>query len=34
MPQLSLRFQALYIALAYLAAIKYCVITLNSARAP
>ena len=28
MPQLSLGFQALYIALAYLAAIKYCLIAL------
>jgi len=34
MPQLSLGFQALYIALAYLAAIKYCLIALGGARAP
>ena len=34
MPQLSLGFQALYIALAYIAAMKYCLIVLGGARAP
>ena len=34
MLQLSLVFQALYIALAYLAAMKYCRIALGGARAP
>jgi len=34
MLQLSLGFQALYIALAYLEAMKYCFITLGGARAP
>ena len=32
--QLSLGFQALYIALAYLAAMKYCLIALGGACAP
>jgi len=34
MSQLSLGFQTLYIALAYLAAIKYSLIALGGARAP
>ena len=34
MPQLSLGFQALYVALAYLVAMKYCLIALGGARAP
>jgi len=32
MPQLSLGFQALYIELAYLAAMKYCLIALELVR--